>query len=105
MRKCFENLKTCLETDGPRSRPRPRPPTLNVVYFFENRRSWPDGNEESELNRDFSELERFISLAGWINEKPRCIGRAKPQNSCHTHGPLLRSFHSETLAEGSSSCF
>lgn len=38
MRKCFENLKTCLETDGPISglRSRPRTPTLTVVYFFEN---------------------------------------------------------------------
>lgn len=71
-------------------------------FFFEDWRSWPDGDEKSEFKRDFSELERFIPLAGWINEKPRCTGRAKPQNSCHTHGPLLRSFHPQTLAGGSS---
>lgn len=53
------------------------------------------------LNRDVSEVECFIPLAGWIHEKPRCTGWAKPQNSCHTHGPLLRSFH--PLAEGSNS--
>lgn len=74
-----------------------------VSLFFEDWHSWPDGEEKSEFKRDYSELEPFVPLAGWINEKPRCTGRAKPQNSCHTHGPLLRSFHPQTLAGGSRS--
>lgn len=93
MQKCFENLKTCSRNRRSHLRVKVFFFSLTVVSFFENWCSWPDGDEKSELNRDFSELEHFIPLAGWINEKPRCTGWAKPQNSCHTHGPLLSSFH------------
>lgn len=96
-RKCFENFKNC-------SRNRQSPFRVKIFFWtlvfwkpvFLEMKSW-------NLNRDVSEPEHFIPLAGWINEKPRCTRQAKPQNSCHTHGPLLRSFHPQTLAEGNSS--